>query len=110
MGASLPFMATDSKTEHLDAHRLHAIAVERTQGPSNLFDMLSGWVDPDTLQAVAILQFRWLKKQVGGDAIIRVLLADPDKADQAVEEIFGFVYADAFLMGAQFQAAGGHRD
>jgi len=99
-----------STIDHPDAHRLHAIAVERTQGPSNLFDMMSGWIDLDTLQAVAILQFRWLKKQLGGDEIIRVLLADPDKADQAVEEIFGFVYADAFLMGAQFQAAGGHQE
>jgi hypothetical protein len=99
-----------STIDHPDAHRLHAIAVERTQGPSSLFDMMSGWIDLDTLQAVAVMQFRWLKKQVDTDLVIRRLLSNPDTAEEAAEEIFGFVYADAFLMGAQFQAAGGHRE
>ena len=99
-----------STTEHLDAHRISAIAGERAKASGNLFEMLSGWVDPSTLQAVAVMQFRWLKKQVDTDLVIRRLLSNPDTAEEAAEEIFGFVYADAFLMGAQFQAAGGHRE
>ena len=86
-----------STTEHPDAERLYAVATEHRRQPGvSLLEALDGWVDRDTLLLLCIRHFK--------------LTQEHAKPQATAEELYEFAFVDAFLLGAQFQAAGGHRE
>jgi hypothetical protein len=108
MGASLPFMATDSKTEHPDWQRLTDVIEEIQQAKdTSILASLDGWVDVETMEQLVTNFIGALrnKAKTGTDVMYLAMFMDP----MAVKT-FGETFVHGFLMGAQFQAAGGHRD
>ena len=86
-----------STTEHPDAERLYAVAEEHRRQPGvSLLEALDGWIDRDTLLLLCVRHFR--------------LVEENAKSRATSEELYQFGFVDAFLLGAQFQAAGGHRE
>jgi len=86
-----------SVTEHPDTERLYTVAKEHRRQPgTSLLEALDGWVDRDALLLLCIRHFR--------------LTQEHAKPGTPMEELYQFGFVDAFLLGAQFQAAGGHRE
>lgn len=84
-------------TEHPDTKRIRA-ALEVIQQPdhADLPAQVEGWVDPETMEELLGNYLR--------------LDPDVDFLDLRTMRKISAAFAHGFLLGAQFQAAGGHRE
>ena len=92
--------------EHPDLQRLRDITRSRPRVAS-LDDALDGWVDPAVMDTVLKSYFHWLPGRFEEAGLDVAWLSD---LDSTAVEVVGFTFTDAFLLGAMFQAAGGHRE
>ena len=98
-----------ASSEHPDAERLRGITEERNAHEGEpMFDAVARFVDPHVAKTLVLSYLEAVREDVEvEDSTLHGMLMDPNSS--VMKTMIG-IYLDGFLIGAQFQAAGGHRE
>jgi hypothetical protein len=95
-------------TEHPDVERIRDVVHNQDlQQYGSVEAALEGWVDPGAMRVLLINYLDAINAVMRKRSANHAALVNPGSA---VEKVVSTAFATGFLTGAQFQAAGGHRE
>ena len=92
--------------DHPDLERLRQVLDAQNEHADSIEEALDGWIDPGALQRMLSIYVRSLRRVLHEQSMDFGDLAEPKALGRALAASF----TSGFLTGAQFQAAGGHRE